>query len=76
MIKLLANGVDYVTFDDEFLFDSLRDVRLSLGMPYYDQDYQLQYDTGIYNRPAGNATASAAPANTIAAASEQITSFL
>ncbi len=26
--------------------------------------------------PAGNATASAAPANTIAAASEQITSFL
>ena len=59
MIEMLADGdavkdgggggVDFVKFDDEFLFDSLRDVRLSLGMPYYDQDYQLQYDTGIYN---------------------------
>ncbi|MGY5144182.1 MAG: hypothetical protein ACW9XH_06840 [Candidatus Nitrosopumilus sp. bin_32a] len=51
VLKNLQTG-ETMCFDDLSLFSSLRDSQISnLGMPYFDDDYKLQYDTGVYQRP-------------------------
>jgi len=51
MLKDLPED-EMTPFDDLSLFDSLRNTRIThLGMPYFDEDYKLQYDSGIYQRP-------------------------
>ena len=51
MLKDLPEG-EMTPFDDLSLFDSLRNTRIThLGMPYFDEDYKQQYDSGIYQRP-------------------------
>jgi len=51
LLTELPEGVT-VPFDDITIFDSLRNTRLSnLGMPYFDDEGKLEYDTGVYQRP-------------------------
>ena len=51
MLKDLPENVT-IPFGGLSLFDSLRNTRIThLGMPYFDEEYKLQYDSGIYQRP-------------------------
>lgn len=51
LIKEMPEGIA-VPIDDVEQFDYLRNVGFKLtGIPYFDYDGNLQYDTGIYARP-------------------------
>lgn len=51
LLKDLPEDV-VVPIDDVSQFDYLRNTRIThLGMPYFDLDGKLQYDSGIYARP-------------------------
>ena len=51
LLKELPEGVT-IPIDDVSQFDYLRNTRIThLGMPYFDLDGALQYDSGIYGRP-------------------------
>jgi len=51
LLVSLPEGVT-VPFDDITIFDSLRNTKFSnLGMPFFDVEGKLDYDTGVYQRP-------------------------
>ena len=51
IIKDLPEGIT-MPFEDVSDFDYLKNTKVShLGMPYFDLDGVLQYDSGIYQRP-------------------------